>query len=1336
MSINPDADSSTKDVLEQLVSSLEFNTNLSDHKYCMADGSFDIRFGEDANDITDKTCETDFDCRDAGGSPLVDAQGLPTTSGVCSNAKTKFFRDWARLPGIQQALKNINTHFSTNEGLPTFKGDLKSGTFVPGYTVSKWPSWSATLAASVGGLPVDPINRWSSCGLCLGGSSEEQGVFLGCASDQDCPGENDSCVLQDPNTCWNESKSLYMCPAFSSVYEYEYQKDTQGYVLHGNLEFFNLDDEIVSGLIDTQSFTDEQWCQSALPLPVNPFDETCGNGIVGPAEECDPPGQLLYSKIGNIAQKEGSCVLSPGIACLNASVDCPKYVDLDGAGILLTNKEGVCINSKSSNAQEIIYDQLVSTWEPGGLKLVAFGCSSDSECRTASYYDATSFGIVDLDNANPNILNQDGFNQYVAINQQTLTCAKSVTWEFDQCVGAIQGGLGQCPTGNFAKSICSQDCKTWEYGLCTASYTCGNGVVESGEKCDDGALNGTYGHCADSKSALSDGSKVGACQGLHPAYCGDGLVQAGKEVCDIAEAKYAQKPGYCKYANTLCGAVNECNFNLVCTNGACYNSNGKALGLSCSQNSDCVDTCLKDPSYHFSSEFSCAANCKAVGNYCGDGSIQHEYEACDDGNKTNGDGCNTYCEVEEVTLLCGNGKKEGTEACDDGNKKDGDGCSSSCTVEIAKAECGNGKIEQDIGEACDLGKDKNGVKCSPVYGKSCNYCSLDCKNILTIDSGEFCGDGLISGPEQCEPFSSTAILIPQTLAEVQDICLAETQVQTCENDCEDHFQSPWKYGKETLDGYICKNTANPQNRIRVAYGHAPEGVPDTYYGFPIGGINSGVNVSFSSYTKWDQYTDPAKELCNKLYGTSAQPLPFELIPWEDNPDADAFMEKVLVSDVQCKQDCVAAYDSCVAEKSQANSKQLVCDAGPDYTNKGSWVCSSDCLGEPENKCVACGVKTFGPEPLLALLNPMVDPLTGGDTQSLGSGLNWAKLADYDLSLGRKQLKTEGGLGAFFSLEPDDVSLITVKTPSNPFFITSESNIEANLLCKEEYALSFNRLGIQTATGISGSMLQYKAKKKHFFDYPVNGEKEKIVNELVVSPAVPEGVVRVVLRWTDEENKKGGIFSGGLYSSRLAKFSGGDPTKALIRYADAKSAVNPLQKLCKFMVKTDKTVQTDEGSVSEEYWMPAPLNGSGCTGTNGVFVHEIAGAAKTFIQSFTIDPSIIVTAQPHSYGFFVEAVDDVLGSYTNSNLQVDVYSYHEGQVPLYSLYQPDYSFNIKDAADSSSNSLAPYWHVFNFLVSPSADGTYSYGIEPVETIETDICQIKENMPLPPEEKCSL
>jgi cysteine-rich repeat protein len=67
---------------------------------------------------------------------------------------------------------------------------------------------------------------------------------------------------------------------------------------------------------------------------------------------------------------------------------------------------------------------------------------------------------------------------------------------------------------------------------------------------------------------------------------------------------------------------------------------------------------------------------------CGDGNLDPG-EQCDDGNQTNGDGCDNNC----TPTGCGNGTKTGSEQCDDGNMIAGDGCSPACKKRSAATAC-------------------------------------------------------------------------------------------------------------------------------------------------------------------------------------------------------------------------------------------------------------------------------------------------------------------------------------------------------------------------------------------------------------------------------------------------------------------------------------------------------------------------------------------------------------------------------------------------------------------------------------------------------------------------
>ena len=77
--------------------------------------------------------------------------------------------------------------------------------------------------------------------------------------------------------------------------------------------------------------------------------------------------------------------------------------------------------------------------------------------------------------------------------------------------------------------------------------------------------------------------------------------------------------------------------------------------------------------------------------FCGDGQVDI-WEACDDGNQQNRDGCQADCRKVDVGYTCvpgspcyttcGDGILAGSEECDDGNVADHDGCSGTCKVEV------------------------------------------------------------------------------------------------------------------------------------------------------------------------------------------------------------------------------------------------------------------------------------------------------------------------------------------------------------------------------------------------------------------------------------------------------------------------------------------------------------------------------------------------------------------------------------------------------------------------------------------------------------------------------
>lgn len=159
--------------------------------------------------------------------------------------------------------------------------------------------------------------------------------------------------------------------------------------------------------------------------------------------------------------------------------------------------------------------------------------------------------------------------------------------------------------------------------------SCGDGVVDDGEACDDGDANAPDAAC------LPDCTS---------ATCGDGFVQAGVEACDDGNEDDTD-------ACTAACEVAECGDGSV-----------QAGVEECDDGESNGDT------------RACKSDCTAA--TCGDGLVYGAREQCDDGNTDNNDGCSELCAFTD----CGDGfwNPEINEVCDDGLGTPGDVCNDDC----------------------------------------------------------------------------------------------------------------------------------------------------------------------------------------------------------------------------------------------------------------------------------------------------------------------------------------------------------------------------------------------------------------------------------------------------------------------------------------------------------------------------------------------------------------------------------------------------------------------------------------------------------------------------------
>jgi cysteine-rich repeat protein len=331
--------------------------------------------------------------------------------------------------------------------------------------------------------------------------------------------------------------------------------------------------------------------------------------------------------------------------------------------------------------------------------------------------------------------------------------------------GVIQEGE-RCDDGNILDGDgCSRDCRSDE--------ACGNGRIdiEIGEVCDDGNARSGDGCSEDCRSR---------------ELCGNGIIDtAVGEVCDDGGVVSGDNcSGNCR-SDERCGngivdtAVGEVcdDRNLVDGDGCssnCRSGEGCGNGIrdpeeECddgNRNNDdnCLNTCVKatcgdgftdreTPRVEDCDTAGESATCNSscTPRECGDGIVNRAAgEQCDNRGALSTGSCDADCTLPS----CGDGfhNEAAGEQCDDGDGDNQDGCTRVCRLNI----CGDGHrdLEEPRVEVCDDGNPVSELEC-PYGTPSCNACRADCMAVLELQ-GPVCGDGLVNGIEACDDGNTDA----------------------------------------------------------------------------------------------------------------------------------------------------------------------------------------------------------------------------------------------------------------------------------------------------------------------------------------------------------------------------------------------------------------------------------------------------------------------------------------------------------------------------------------------------------------------------------------------------
>ncbi len=240
-------------------------------------------------------------------------------------------------------------------------------------------------------------------------------------------------------------------------------------------------------------------------------------------------------------------------------------------------------------------------------------------------------------------------------------CGNDVRDGTELCDGEDLGGETCLSQGMVAGTLlCLPDCGSFDLIRCTISETCGNGLRDGPEQCDQSDLAGATceilgyeGGTLDCQaSCLFDESGCGV------DLCGNSIIEVGED-CDASNLD-----------DETCVSLGLDDGTLTCTAGCAFDTTGCTtevcgdgtadVGEQCDgmdfAGEDCVSQGFADGSLVCTA--TCAIDTTGCTNAtCGDG-VVGAGEECDDGGTSGGDGCNATCQWENTcspddTLTCG-----------------------------------------------------------------------------------------------------------------------------------------------------------------------------------------------------------------------------------------------------------------------------------------------------------------------------------------------------------------------------------------------------------------------------------------------------------------------------------------------------------------------------------------------------------------------------------------------------------------------------------------------------------------------------------------------------------
>jgi cysteine-rich repeat protein len=418
----------------------------------------------------------------------------------------------------------------------------------------------------------------------------------------------------------------------------------------------------------------------------------CGDGIVAGSEGCDDGDTTNLDGCSSLCTVESGwvCTGSPSLCQLAGSCTTP-IVASDGFvfqapnpalfGDDLTMLGSGCVGSGAGTKPDLVFRIAL---QAGDTLQVSESGSVDSVMHVTTSCSGGAACLASFDGSPASQEVSPGLVYYAATAGNYFVIVDSYTYSAGQ-----------------------------NFDLLFHVSRCGDGVVGPGEGCDDSAATNGDGcssacqveagyQCAGAPSSCSllPGAgctlPIAASDGF--AFTGSNIAQFG-DLLDLTSPTCADVAGSPNRSPEIVFAIDLlAGQTLEITEHGTLDTVIQVLGTACGASSclanrsdpDTTGASFVAPStgtyyvavesYAQSPSPSDTFDVRFAITRCGNGVVE-AFEACDDGDAIEGNGCDTNCTVS----ACGNGILAGTEACDDGGTQSGNGCSATCSVESGNA---------------------------------------------------------------------------------------------------------------------------------------------------------------------------------------------------------------------------------------------------------------------------------------------------------------------------------------------------------------------------------------------------------------------------------------------------------------------------------------------------------------------------------------------------------------------------------------------------------------------------------------------------------------------------